>query len=152
MRLRVECTFFKFTNLGANPRRIGDRLVWAVRSIDLTHWTTRALTQVTQYYIKQSMNNWVDSKTRMHILIRLSTICFLFQNKNERSIQNIVSDLYIVLIGRRSKLGGDYRIRRQLCWRRISGKPVVYATCIVVVWYINVLNDVIVFLLYYRKR
>jgi hypothetical protein len=31
-------------------------------------------------------------------------------------------------------------------------KPVVYATCIVVVWYINVLNDVIVFLLYYRKR
>ena len=25
--------------LGANPRRIGDRLVWAVRSNDLTHWS-----------------------------------------------------------------------------------------------------------------
>ena len=23
-----------------NPRRIGDRLVWAVRSNDLTHWAT----------------------------------------------------------------------------------------------------------------
>ena len=61
------------------------------------------------------MNNWVDWKTRMHILIRLSTICFLFQIKNETSIQNIVSNLYNVLIGRRSKLDGDYRIRRQLC-------------------------------------
>ena len=61
------------------------------------------------------MNNWVDSQTRMHILIRLSTICFLLQIKNETSIRNIVSDLYNVLIRRRSKLGGDYRIRRQLC-------------------------------------
>ena len=128
--------FLQFTKLGANPRRIGDRLVWAVRSSDLTHWATRAphpiyTTQATQYYIKQSMNNWVNSKTRMHTLIRLSTICFLFQIKNETSIQNIVSNLYNVLIGRRSKLGGDYRIRRQLCWRHISGKTcsVCYMHC-----------------------
>ena len=31
----------QFTKPGANARRIGDRLVWAVRSNDLTHWTTR---------------------------------------------------------------------------------------------------------------
>jgi hypothetical protein len=34
--------FLLFTKLGMNPRRIGDRLVWAVRSNDLTHWVTRA--------------------------------------------------------------------------------------------------------------
>jgi hypothetical protein len=39
LRLRVECTFY-FTKLGSNPRRIGDRFVWAVRSNDLTHWAT----------------------------------------------------------------------------------------------------------------
>ena len=33
----------QFTKPGANARRIGDRLVWAVRSNDLTHWTTRDL-------------------------------------------------------------------------------------------------------------
>ena len=33
----------QFTMPGANPRCIGDRLVWAVRSNDLTHWTTRDL-------------------------------------------------------------------------------------------------------------
>jgi hypothetical protein len=30
--------FLWFTKLGANPRHIGDRLVWVVRSNDLTHW------------------------------------------------------------------------------------------------------------------
>ena len=30
----------QFTKPGTNPRRIGDRLVWAVRSNNLTHWTT----------------------------------------------------------------------------------------------------------------
>ena len=45
----VVCTIFQlyhgdqFTKPGANPRCIGDRLVWAVRSNDLTHWTTRDL-------------------------------------------------------------------------------------------------------------
>jgi hypothetical protein len=34
--------FLSFTKFGANPRRIGDRLVWVVRSNDLTHWATRA--------------------------------------------------------------------------------------------------------------
>ena len=34
--------FFYFTKLGANTHRIGDGLVWAVRSNDLTHWATRA--------------------------------------------------------------------------------------------------------------
>ena len=33
----------QFTKPGANPCHIGDRLVWAVRSNDLTHWTTRDL-------------------------------------------------------------------------------------------------------------
>ena len=33
----------QFTKPGANPRHIGDRLVWAVRSNDLTHWTTQDL-------------------------------------------------------------------------------------------------------------
>ena len=33
----------QFTKPGANARCIGDRLVWAVRSNDLTHWTTRDL-------------------------------------------------------------------------------------------------------------
>ena len=33
----------QFTKQGANPCHIGDRLVWAVRSNDLTHWTTRDL-------------------------------------------------------------------------------------------------------------
>ena len=32
--------FLWFTKLGANPRRIGDRLVWPVRSSNLTHWVT----------------------------------------------------------------------------------------------------------------
>ena len=34
--------FLKYTKPGANPRRIGDILVWVVRSSDLTHWATRA--------------------------------------------------------------------------------------------------------------
>jgi hypothetical protein len=38
--------FFVITKLGANPRHIGDRLVWVVRSNDLTHWATRA-----RYYL-----------------------------------------------------------------------------------------------------
>jgi hypothetical protein len=33
----------QFTKPGTNPCHIGDRLVWAVRSNDLTHWTTRDL-------------------------------------------------------------------------------------------------------------
>ena len=33
----------QFTKPGANARCIGDRLVWTVRSNDLTHWTTRDL-------------------------------------------------------------------------------------------------------------
>jgi hypothetical protein len=59
--LHVHCVFFvviwifgvlchfqqyhgdQFTKPGANPRYIGDRFVWAVRSNDLTHWTTRDL-------------------------------------------------------------------------------------------------------------
>jgi hypothetical protein len=32
--------FLQFTKPGANPRRIGDRLVWTLRSSDLTHWAT----------------------------------------------------------------------------------------------------------------
>ena len=45
----VVCTIFQlyhgdqFTKPGANPRCIGDRLVWAFKSNDLTHWTTRDL-------------------------------------------------------------------------------------------------------------
>jgi hypothetical protein len=36
--------FLKFTKPGANPRCIGDRLVWVVRKSNyLTHWATRAL-------------------------------------------------------------------------------------------------------------
>jgi hypothetical protein len=36
--------FLQFTKTGANPHRIGDRLVWVVRqSNHLTHWATRAL-------------------------------------------------------------------------------------------------------------
>ena len=34
--------FLLFTKLGANPRRIGDRLVWVVKSNNVTHWATRA--------------------------------------------------------------------------------------------------------------
>jgi len=34
--------FFVIYKLGANPRRIGDRLEWVVRSNDLTHWATQA--------------------------------------------------------------------------------------------------------------
>ena len=30
--------FMLFTKSGVNPRRIGDKLVWVVRSNDLTHW------------------------------------------------------------------------------------------------------------------
>ena len=37
---RSSALFLLFTKLGANPRRFGDRLVWAVRSNDLTHWAT----------------------------------------------------------------------------------------------------------------
>ena len=33
--------FCLFTKPGLNPRRIGDRLVWVVRSSDLTHWAIR---------------------------------------------------------------------------------------------------------------
>jgi hypothetical protein len=33
---------FQYSKQGANPRRIGDRLVWAVRSNDLAHWATQA--------------------------------------------------------------------------------------------------------------
>ena len=36
--------FLSFTKPGANPRRIGDRLVWVVRQSNyLSHWATRAL-------------------------------------------------------------------------------------------------------------
>ena len=34
--------FLSFRKLGANSLRIGDRLVWVVRSNDLTHWATQA--------------------------------------------------------------------------------------------------------------
>ena len=34
--------FLLFTKLGVNPRCIGDRLVWAVRSNDPTYWATRS--------------------------------------------------------------------------------------------------------------
>ena len=40
MRLWVECTLFVIYNAGHEPTRIGDRLVWVVRSNDLTHWAT----------------------------------------------------------------------------------------------------------------
>jgi hypothetical protein len=36
-RLRVACTLFVIYKAGANPRRIGDGLVLAVRSNDLTY-------------------------------------------------------------------------------------------------------------------
>ena len=43
LRLRVECTvFFVIYKAGREPTRIGDRIVWVVRSNDLTHWATRA--------------------------------------------------------------------------------------------------------------
>ena len=34
-------SWWPITKPGANARRIGDMLVWAVRSNDLTHWTTQ---------------------------------------------------------------------------------------------------------------
>jgi hypothetical protein len=37
---KSSAPFLLFTKPGANPRRIGDRLVWVVRSNDLTHWAT----------------------------------------------------------------------------------------------------------------
>ena len=40
LRLRVECTLFVINKLCASPRRIGDRLVWVVKSNDLNHWAT----------------------------------------------------------------------------------------------------------------
>jgi len=46
LRLGVECILFVIYNTkpGANPRRIGDRLVWVVSySNYLTDWATRAL-------------------------------------------------------------------------------------------------------------
>jgi hypothetical protein len=40
--LKVALKHQKNQNQGANPRRIGDRLVWVVRSNDLAPWATRA--------------------------------------------------------------------------------------------------------------
>ena len=44
--------FLLFTKLGSNPRRIGDKLVWVVRSNDLTHWATWAPILFWILYIK----------------------------------------------------------------------------------------------------
>ena len=41
-RVESSAPFFVIYKTGTNPRRIGDRLVWVVRSNDLTHWATRA--------------------------------------------------------------------------------------------------------------
>ena len=65
MRLRVECTLFVITKLGANPRRIGDRLVWVVRSNDLTHWATRAPSII-----------GILSLIKAGIILLKQTICF----------------------------------------------------------------------------
>jgi hypothetical protein len=76
--LRVECILF------CNLRRIGDRLVWVVRSNDLTHWATRAppyllkrvraIQKLIAYYIKKNFirikkgNKVSKTDWKIHIL------------------------------------------------------------------------------------
>jgi hypothetical protein len=52
----VLLPFLWFTKPGANPRRVGDMLVWAVRSNDLTHQATR--TPQHKYYIHLYRQKW----------------------------------------------------------------------------------------------
>ena len=51
--------FLLLTKSGANPRRIGDRLVWVVRSNDLTHWAIRV-----PYKLMKSSNLLMQNKQR----------------------------------------------------------------------------------------
>ena len=57
--------FLWSTKPGLNPRRIGDRLVWVVRSNDLTHWAIRAL-----YKLIKSTNLLMQNKQRRDENIR----------------------------------------------------------------------------------
>jgi hypothetical protein len=59
VRFILNCVMFHSsclsfcTNRGTNPRRIGDRLVWAVGSNDLTHWATWIPTTREHRYYKE---------------------------------------------------------------------------------------------------
>jgi hypothetical protein len=52
---------------GANPRRIGDRLVWAVRSNDLTHWATRAREIEEDVFKKQTKRPWEYNSCQIYL-------------------------------------------------------------------------------------
>jgi hypothetical protein len=54
--------------LGANPYRIGDRLVWAVRSNDLAHWATQALQKTGRHDIAEILLK-VTLNTKIQIQI-----------------------------------------------------------------------------------
>ena len=83
--------FLWFTKPGANPRRIGDRLVWVVRSSDLAHWATRAPYSLYDkvclcYSIKKPtyilsyifVASWCDVGYNDDIFVRLLHPYFLF--------------------------------------------------------------------------
>ena len=78
--------FLLFTKPGANQRRISDKLVWVVRSNDLTHWATRAqsvmayeIHSLFEYIISIKLSEWVivfDAKWAMlsYMMARTSYI------------------------------------------------------------------------------
>jgi hypothetical protein len=49
--------YLYYIKLGANPRRIADRLVWAVRYNDLTHWATIKESRRRKHVMKWSLLN-----------------------------------------------------------------------------------------------
>ena len=72
--------FLLFTMLGANPRRIGDRLVWVAKSNDLTHWATRVLEGHLKICICRlnAWARWAVAPDPMLIYIFRCTGCFFF--------------------------------------------------------------------------
>jgi hypothetical protein len=66
--IKVSCQlvhfFVLFTKPDANPRRIGDRLVWAVRSNDVANWATRGPCNC---YINQSINQSINQYSNCNL-------------------------------------------------------------------------------------
>jgi hypothetical protein len=126
--MQVHCVFFvviwifgvlchfqqyhgdQFTKPGANPRHIGDRLVWAVRSNDLTHWTigrhdiaeSGIKHQKFKFKLQQKIHNVPEIKNKQYIIIIHKVIKqkhTTFSNIMATNLQSQVRTHAILVIG-----------------------------------------------------
>ena len=77
-----------------NPRRIGDRLVWVVRSSDLTHWATWAPKNNYDTGLVKTKFNKVNENNKFFFYknIRILSCIFQFWNKKALFIKWRISE------------------------------------------------------------